>query len=53
MFLHRQGWAVSIVGRDRPMSIHATREDAIALADRLAARVHALVIADEPSRPYA
>lgn len=53
VFLHRRGWAVSVVGREHPMSVHATRADALALAERLAAHAHAHVLADEPSRPDA
>lgn len=45
--LHRRGWAVTIAGRARPLSIHHTRDDAMVLAARLAARVKARVIADE------
>ncbi|MBI2394411.1 MAG: DUF2188 domain-containing protein [Deltaproteobacteria bacterium] len=47
--LHRRGWAVTTAGRTRPLSIHRTRDDAMVLAARLAARVKARVISDEPA----
>lgn len=51
--LHRRGWAVTLVGRDRPLSVHHLREDAISLARRLAVRSRARVVVDEPTRPAA
>lgn len=51
--LHRHGWVVTTVGRDRPLSLHHTRADALNLATRLAHRVRGRVTDDEPSRPAA
>lgn len=51
--LHRLGWVVTIVGREKPLSLHHMRADALSLATRLAHRVRGRVFADEPSRPAA
>jgi len=41
---HGKDWAVTTVGRTRPLSVHASREDAEILATRLAVRARARVV---------
>lgn len=51
--LQRRGWAVTVAGSDRPLSLHPTRQDAVTLATRLAARVRARVVTEGPNQPAA